>query len=208
MAESLRTHPDTVNVATPRVRSSASGEPPPADGARYGTGAIAFHWIMAVFVLVVGVLGLLHDSWPKPTQAFWINVHGLVGLAVWALVAARLWWRLRHAPPPLPADAGALARRLSPPVHWLLYALLFIIPAFGVVTFIWHGRVFDFGLFQIDFGVRRNPAVFHPTEDIHGYLAYGLFALVGVHAAAALWHHFARHDGILQRMLPGVRRVR
>jgi cytochrome b561 len=175
----------------------------PATGTeRYGSGAIAFHWSMVLLVVWVGVLGLMHDSWPKRTQAFWINIHALFGLLVWGLVIARFWWRSRHAPPTLPREIGELSRRLSAAVHWLLYALLFVIPIIGIVTFIWHGRVFDFGLFQLNFGVRSNRAIFHPTEDIHGYLAYALFTLVGIHAAAALWHHFIRHDNVLRRMWP------
>lgn len=168
----------------------------------YGRAAIAFHWITAVLIVIVGILGLLHDSWPRSTQAFWINIHALIGLALWMLVMARLGWRGAHRPPDLPPHVGEFSRRLSYPVHLLLYALLFIIPVFGIVTFIWHGRVFDFGLFQLNFGVRRNRAIFHPTEDIHGYLAYALFAIAGLHALAALWHHFVRHDGVLQRMWP------
>jgi cytochrome b561 len=62
--------------------------------------------------------------------------------------------------------------------------------------------VFDFGLFQLDFGIKKNRAIFHPTEDIHGYLAYALFALAGIHLLAALWHQFVRHDGLLRRMWP------
>ena len=80
--------------------------------------------------------------------------------------------------------------------------MMFIIPIVGAVTFIWHGRIFDFGLFRLDPGVRSNRAIFEPTEDIHGYLAYGLFALAGIHALAALWHQFVVHDGILRRMWP------
>jgi cytochrome b561 len=157
---------------------------------------------MFVLVVVVGVLGLLHDSWPKQTQAFWINVHALLGLSLWFSLFARVWWRAGHAPPLLPEDVGEYSRRLSAPVHILLYVLLFVIPILGIVTFIWHGRAFNFGFFQINFGVKSNRAVFHPTEDIHGYLAYALFALAGVHALAALWHHFIRHDGVLRRMWP------
>lgn len=169
---------------------------------RYGPGAIAFHWTMFLLVVVVGILGLLHDSWPKPTQAFWINVHAVCGLALWLLLLARFAWRLRHPPPVLPLEAGEFARRLSTPVHLFLYALLCVTPLVGLVTFIWHGRILNLGLFQLDFGIRANRAVFHPTEDIHGYLAYALFALAGIHAAAALWHHFMRHDGVLGRMWP------
>jgi hypothetical protein len=64
------------------------------------------------------------------------------------------------------------------------------------------GRVFDFGLFRVNFGIPSNRAIFHPTEDIYGYMAYALFALAGIHALAALWHHFIRHDGVLLRGVP------
>jgi cytochrome b561 len=175
---------------------------PTAAAGPYGRGAIVFHWVMFVLVVVVGTLGLLHDSWPHATQAFWINIHALVGLLLWSVLIARFGWRLRHPPPPLPPDVGKLSKRLSGPVHFLLYALMFIIPIIGVVTFIFHGRAFDFGLFQVSFGVRSNKAIFHPTEDVHGYLAYALFALAGAHALTALWHHFVRKDGILRRMWP------
>jgi cytochrome b561 len=169
---------------------------------RYRSGAIAFHWVMFVLVVVVGVLGLLHDSWPKQTQAYWINVHALIGIALWLLLLARFGYRLRHAPPALPTEVGAFSRRFSSPVHFALYALLFIIPIIGVVTFVYHGRVFHFGLFDLDFGIKKNRAIFEPTEDVHGYLAYALFALAGLHALAALWHHFYLHDGVLARIWP------
>jgi len=183
-----------------QTRASALG--------RYGPVAIGFHWIMAVLIVVVGVLGLLHDSWPKSTQKFWINIHALIGLLVWFLVMARLWWRITHVPPDLPPDVGEFSRRWSYPVHLLLYLLILVTPILGIVTFIWHGRVFNFGLFQVDFGVRSNRAIFHPTEDIHGYLAYTLLGLASLHALAALWHHFLRRDGVLQRMWPAPRTSR
>jgi cytochrome b561 len=178
-----------------------SSTPLPTD-ARYGAGAVAIHWTMFLLVVVVGTLGLLHDDWPKETQGFWINIHALIGLGLWAVLLARLWYRSRHAPPALPDGIGALSRRLSSPVHWALYALMFVIPIIGAVTFVYHGRVFDFGVFQIDLGIKKNRAIFHPTEDIHAYLAYALFALAGLHALAALYHRFYLHDGVLARMWP------
>jgi cytochrome b561 len=169
---------------------------------RYRPGAVAFHWAMVVLVVTVGVLGVLHDSWPKQTQAFWINVHALIGILLWVLLLARFGYRLRHTPPTLPSDLGAFSRRFSSPVHLTLYALVFVIPILGFVTFIYHGRVFDFGLFDLNVGVKKNRAIFGPTEEIHGYLAYALLALAGLHALAALWHHFVLHDGVLARMWP------
>lgn len=168
----------------------------------YGRAAIAFHWAVALLVVWVGSLGLLHDSWPKQSHLFWVNIHAVSGLALWILVVARFCWRIAHAPPSLPAHIGPPYRRLSFAAHWGLYALLFVTPIIGIVTFVWHGRVFDLGLFRVDFGIARNRAVFEPTEDVHGYLAYALFALAGVHILAALWHHFVRRDRLLERMWP------
>ncbi len=170
----------------------------------YGPIAVALHWTVFLLVVVVGWLGLLHDDWPRATQATWINRHAVLGLILLLLVLWRLAWRWTHTPPDLPPDVGEFSRRLSHPAHMLLYALLVVIPALGIITFIWHGRVFDFGFAQVDFHVTRDKAIFHPTEDWHGWLAYGLFGLAGLHALAALWHHFVRKDGVLRRMIPGL----
>jgi len=153
-----------------------------ADPKRYGSWAISAHWALFVLLVVVGTLGLLHDSWPRHSQAFWINIHALLGLALWILLILRFLGRIRFPPPPPAADLSIAMRRLARIVHLALYALLFIIPIFGIVTFIWHGRSLDLGMLQLNFGVAKNRAIFEPTEDIHGYLAYGAFGLAAVHA--------------------------
>jgi len=185
--------------------SSSVPETDAGIGLPYDRVAITLHWVMAALIVVVGTLGLLHDSWPRSSQAFWINVHALIGLLVWVLILVRLWWRLKHPPPALPPETGLLSRRLSYAAHLLLYLLVFVIPLVGIVTFVWHGRAFDFGLFKVDFHVSKNRAIFHPTEDIHGYLAYTLFGLIGIHLLTALWHQFVWHDRLLQRMWPAAR---
>ncbi|MGH8336172.1 MAG: cytochrome b [Gammaproteobacteria bacterium] len=182
--------------------NSIQAKPSAGETMRYGSVAIALHWVMFLLVVWVGILGLMHDTWPKRTQAYWINIHAMSGLILWILLISRIVWRIKTPPPHLPTNVGEWSRRLSRPVHLALYGLIFIIPLIGIVTFIWHGRVFDFGLFQINPGVASNRAVFHPTETVHGYLAYALFALVGIHALAALWHGFVRHDDVLRRMWP------
>jgi cytochrome b561 len=87
------------------------------------------------------------------------------------------------------------------PNTFSLYVLLFTTPIIGIITFVYQGRVLDFGIFKIDFGIMSNRAIFHPTEDLHGYL----FALAGIHALAALWHQFILRDRLLDRMWPARR---
>ncbi len=44
------------------------------------------------------------------------------------------------------------------PAHHFLYALMLAVPVLGIVAFVWDGLAFDYGLFQLDFGVAKNPA--------------------------------------------------
>jgi hypothetical protein len=90
---------------------------PPQPAGHYRLGAIAFHWVMFVLVVIVGVLGLLHDSWPKQTQAFWINVHALIGIFLWLSLLARFGYRLRHSPPDIwhMRSSGSRVCTLLPP---------------------------------------------------------------------------------------------
>ena len=171
--------------------------------ARYGAGALAFHWTVAGLIFFLGALGLLFDEIPREARPFWINVHVCVGLIYFALVIARLLWRATHKAPHLPAGVGEFSRRTSVAVHHLLYVLMVAVPIVGIVARVWHGRPFDYGVFQLNFGVASNPAVYHPAEQIHQLLAYALLALAGLHIAGALYHHFIRRDGVLVRMMPG-----
>jgi cytochrome b561 len=190
------TQPGSRNPATTPTLAT------PSPAHRYSPVAIGLHWVIAALILFAGVLGLLLDDWAKETKLFWINIHAQAGLLMLVLLLARIWWRRTHTPPPLPAEVSEISRRVSHPTHILIYALMLVTPLVGIVAFVWHARVFNFGLFTVDFGVKSNGPVYHQAEDIHLWLTYGLFALVAGHAVAALWHHFISRDGVLLRMLP------
>ena len=189
-------------MTPPGSRTSASVTTPTTSISRYTPVAVSLHWIMAALILFSAGLGLLLDDWPKASKLFWINIHAQVGLLVLALLIARIWWRRANTPPELPPEVSEISRRVSHPAHLLIYALMLITPLVGIVAFVWHARVLDFGLFTIDFGIKSNGPVYHQAEDIHLWLTYGLLALVTGHAVAALWHHFISRDSVLLRMLP------
>jgi cytochrome b561 len=191
-------------MTQPGSRNTASASMPTASSPvqRYSPVAISLHWIMAALILFSGILGLLLDDWPKASKLLWINIHAQVGLLILALLIGRIWWRRTRTPPPLPPEVSEISRRVSHPTHLLIYALMLVTPVVGIVAFVWHARVLDFGLFSIGFGIASNGPVYHQAEDIHLWLTYGLFALVAGHGLAALWHHFICRDSVLLRMLP------
>jgi cytochrome b561 len=169
---------------------------------RYDPVAMFLHWTVAAFVIFVGALGLCFDLIPRATRPFWINIHTTVGLVMFGFIFMRLLWRMAHPAPPPNPGWGRPVVMLSHATHMALYALMIILPIVGIVAYVWHGRVFDFGLFKLDFGVASQKGIYGPAEEIHQLLAYTLMGLVGLHVVGALWHHFIARDGIFARILP------
>jgi cytochrome b561 len=58
-----------------------------------------------------------------------------------------------------------------------------------------------FGIPVLPIYVNQDRAVHGLLENTHRYLAYTLAALVAVHVAAALRHHFIKRNDVLRRML-------
>jgi cytochrome b561 len=78
------------------------------------------------------------------------------------------------------------------------------IPLVGVVlTWLRGDTLSFFGLFTIPSPVAADRTLGRSVKEIHELGANLILALAAVHAAAALWHHFVRRDGVLARMLPG-----
>jgi cytochrome b561 len=79
-----------------------------------------------------------------------------------------------------------------------------MIPLTGIVYVLARGRSIDFGLFQIvyplDHLVGRSAS--RALKNAHEFLGQAVLVLAFAHAAAALWHHYVRKDGVLARMLP------
>jgi len=170
--------------------------------ARYDNLAIALHWSIAVLILIAFGLGLTVDSFPKAWEAGVVNTHAITGLGILILSFARLAWRFVHTPPKLPRDVGPFTLRVSGAVHWLLYALMLLVPLIGVPTLLFRGRGLDFGFFQIASPFSRTPDLFRPLTEFHELASYALIGVAAAHMLAALYHQFGRRDRLLLRMLP------
>lgn len=167
---------------------------------RYHPIAILIHWAVALSIILVFVLGLTVDSFPKSWTDAVINTHALVGLAVLGLTFVRLWWRLSHRPPDYPRDFSPLVRRMSHVVQSALYVLMLAVPLIGIPTLLYRGRGLNLGFIEITSPIARAPEIFHPLTDVHGYAAYALVALAIGHMLAAFYHQFILKDDLLSRM--------
>lgn len=177
----------------------------------YSAAARHMHWATAGAILIMTPLGLAMtyrgdtlNIWDGLTNALYSS-HKLLGVIVLWLVAGRLAYRLLRG---APRDEPTLLwwqKAASHLLHWLLYGLLLIVPLLGWMGVSLYPSLTVFGLFDL-------PALATPNQDLaasvltaHGKLAIVMALLACAHAGAALYHHLIRRDGVLRRMLPGLR---
>ncbi|HLI10038.1 MAG TPA: cytochrome b [Alphaproteobacteria bacterium] len=172
---------------------------------RYGAVAQALHWAVVILVLLAWATGTFGDELPRgAARTAGLFVHISAGLAVLAFAAMRLFWRAVDPPPPSEKTVlGRWAERCATLAHYALYALLIAIPIVGITIQFARGNPLPvFGLFEVGSPWSADRAFAHSLKEVHELLANGLLALAGLHAAAALIHHWVLRDRTLLRMLP------
>ncbi len=76
------------------------------------------------------------------------------------------------------------------------------IPVTGSLFSSAEGQGLDFfGLFTAGSPLPTDRAFSRPIEFLHKTGQYAIYAFVGLHVLAALYHHFVKRDNVLQRML-------
>lgn len=179
------------------------------DGAvlqRYGSTAIALHWLLALAIAANFALGLYMTELAfSLTRLKLYNWHKWAGMAILALSALRLAWRLQRRPPALPAGP-AWQQRASHLVHALMYAAFFAVPLTGWAYSSAAGfPIVWFGLLPLPDFVPVDKALAAGLKEAHEIAAWLLALLVGLHLAAVLKHQLVDRDRLLLRMLPGAR---
>jgi len=177
-----------------------------AGGWSYTGVAKAFHWlVVAMLVAQYSVALLLASILPKSAEDSLIAWHFSMGSSVLVVMLARLAWRLTHTPPPPPNNLSPGLRLLSRATHWTFYAVLIVLPVLGWAAASADGaRVSLAGLIPLPLLVPKDDPFGKAMATVHPVIAISLLAVIALHIAGALYHAFIKHDGVIQRMLPGV----
>jgi cytochrome b561 len=168
----------------------------------YDAVARTLHWLTVLLVAVQFVIGWTMPDVHKDTQP--VNViawHLGVGATLVAVMAMRVIWRSTHWP--MPAELPPLLSVVARITHVLLYATLVAVPLLGWMNASSRGwTVRLLGIVPYPALSEPGSTFGHEMGDVHGILAWVLFALIGLHVVAALFHRFVLKDHVLQRMLP------
>ncbi len=171
---------------------------------RYGSLSIGLHWLMLLLLIAVYAAINLHDLAPKDStlRADLKTWHFLLGLSVLALVVVRLVTRAFSGPvpriePPIPE----WQHRLADWMHMALYVFMIGMPLFGWFAVSAKGNPILFGM-PLPTLIGQDKPLYDTLKEIHETIGTIGYYLIGLHAAAALFHHYVMHDDTLRRMLP------
>ena len=170
---------------------------------KYTSLQITLHW--AVFFLVVMAYSAieLRGLVPRSVGRIFIYTHFSCGIAILALMVGRLLVRLKYPAPPITPKPAALYTGLSHLVHLIIYLMFITLPLLGLAAKYCGGREwFAFGI-SMPVAADGDEDLEMQLRGIHSIIASLSYFVVGLHAAAALVHHYFWKDNTLLRMMPG-----
>lgn len=170
----------------------------------YSKGSKFFHWLIAIIVISMLSGSFFLESLPDQYQPSAFMIHKSFGLTVLFLVLVRLFWIQYTGKPALPKTVPMWQKILARTVQYSLYVFLICMPLCGWVMSVAGNRVPSyFGLFPMPLPIKANEALSKFMNQSHKTIAWILIALITLHIAGAIKHHFIDKDNVLKRMLPG-----
>ncbi|MBT5373329.1 MAG: cytochrome b, partial [Rhodospirillaceae bacterium] len=164
----------------------------------YGQVSILLHWLIAILVICMLIAGFvmemdfMEDSDLGQTIKFY---HVSTGFLILALMCLRLAWSLIGSLPDAAKGLSPLEAKTSKSVHWLLYALLIIMPISGYVMSASGGKEGEplrilpfFKPEMVPNLIGRNHDLHEFGETVHLVLAWIIIVVVTLHIAAAIKH--------------------
>ncbi len=171
----------------------------------YGMISKLLHWGMAVLVLLSLCAIEFKDLFPKGEIRHQIvGWHFQLGLCVLLLILVRIIWRMKNPAPPILPPLSRMQALAAATAHFLLYALMLILPVLGVLARQARGNDVEFfghilpAFLDEDSGLHYALRI----KSVHTFLGNVLIWLIAVHVLVAIVHHMVRRDNTLSRMLP------
>lgn len=169
---------------------------------RYRPSLVALHWLTLLLLAAVYACIELRGIYPRGSAARELikEWHYALGLSVFALTWLRLVLRATGTTPPILPRPPAWQAGFAHLVAFLLYAIMLVLPVLGYLAL--NAGSDAVVLWGIEFPrlVAENPALADNLEEIHETIGTAGYFLIGLHALAALLHHYVRRDNTLRRM--------
>lgn len=164
---------------------------------RYSLISIVDHWLTALLVLAMFVLGMLGRFAPdEGAESYVMEIHFALGFFVFLLIGWRIAWRIREGfPAPLPGTPR-VEHLLARSVHVLLLLLLAALVVTGPLYLFTENEAIDvFGWFSVGIPLSSLAFAHEPAESIHKLIAVWLLPILVLgHFLGAIWHIRRRNE--------------
>jgi cytochrome b561 len=177
---------------------------PAAASARYPVESIVLHWLLAIGIAALFLFGIYMVALPlSPQKLKYYNWHKWAGICVLLASLLRVAIRAAHGAP-RPTTMPLWQARSARAAHILLYIFTIAVPSIGwAYTSAAGFPVVLFGTLALPDFVPVDRDLAKLLKALHGWTAWALVGIAGLHAAAAIKHHFIDRDQLLRRMWPG-----
>ena len=176
---------------------------------RYASLSIFMHWLMLALLAAVYTCIELSGAFPKNSHGRELlqHWHFMLGLTVFVLVWLRLASRWFNGVPAIAPAPRHWEKQAADAMHIALYVFMIIMPLLGWLTLSAEGETIPFFGLHLPALLHANKALARQVREVHGTIGNIGYFLIGLHAAAALFHHYLRRDNTLVRMLPLLKRA-
>lgn len=169
---------------------------------RYNAVTRWVHWLTVLLVVATFILGPEDlDEAENLVGNSSVQVHETLGLIVFSLSIFRIAWML-FAQPRLDIPMSTLMSISAKTIQATLYFLLLAVPLTAVFGIWLNGDALNLlGNTTIMLPIGTMEKAGELLLDLHPVLADLLMWLAGVHAGAALFHHYILKDTVLKSMM-------
>ncbi len=169
---------------------------------QYGSVSRFLHWVIALLIISMILLGYLMKYIIKPPLKYKLySWHKLISLATLVLILVRIIWRVWQSEPKTQPPFSRLMAFAAKMGHFGLYLFMLLLPisgwamstAAGYIPHLW-------GIALPMPGIGKNRHITDIAATIHTVTAVIFSFLIAGHISMALKHHYKDKDNTLMKI--------
>ncbi len=169
---------------------------------RYSTLVIGLH--LLIFLLMIAIYSTMEfrgifEKGSEPRELM-KSIHFMLGASLLFLVVIRIAARIFSTTPEIIPPIQPQLKILSKLMHLALYVLMIAMPISGWLMLNANGKAVPFFGLELPILIAEDKAFGEQLHDLHELGAIVGYVLIGLHTAAALFHHYVLKNNVLLRM--------
>lgn len=175
---------------------------------RFSQISISLHWLMLILIAMVYATVELKGLFPKggDFRQLLKPLHSGLGIVILMLVIVRIAYNIGRASPPIVPSPPVWQKLAGKLTHYLLYLFMVAVPVLGWLMLSAKGKPIPFFGLELPALIGSDRNLGKRLENLHETFAQVGYFFIGLHAIAALFHHYIARDNTLIRMLPSLGR--